>query len=39
LELGIDQLAVDCDLEAPTIGGHQGERFDLGFKFFEQLGC
>jgi hypothetical protein len=39
LELGIDHLTVDLDFEAPAIRGSQGDRFDLGFKIFEQIGC
>ena len=38
LELGIDQLAVDLDLEPAFRGGHQCEGLDLGFKFLEQFG-
>ena len=38
-KLGIEQLIVDGKLEATTIGGHQGDGFDVGLKFLEQLGC
>lgn len=37
LQLGIKQPAVGAHLEATSFRGHQGERFDLGLKLFEQL--
>ena len=37
-ELGIKQLIINRDLEAPTIRGDQGDRFDIGLKFLQQLG-
>jgi hypothetical protein len=38
-QLGIEQFSVDGELEAASIGGHQGERFDLWLKLLEQFGC
>lgn len=37
LQLRIDQRAIHTDFEAPTVGRHQGERFNLMFKFLEQV--
>ena len=38
-KLGIQQFPIDCKLEAASIGGHQGDGFDIGFKVPEQFGC
>ena len=37
LQLGIQQITVGAHLEAASVGGHQGERLDLGFELVQQL--
>jgi hypothetical protein len=38
-KLGVEQFIINRDLESPSVGRHQGDRFDLRLKFFEQLSC
>ena len=37
LELGENQLAVDRELEAPTIRGNQSEGFNVGLELVDQF--
>ena len=39
LQLGEKQIAIDGELKTASIGGYQGEGFDLRLEFFQQLGC
>lgn len=38
-QLGIHQFPINRKLIAPTIGWHQGDRFDVRLKLLEQFGC
>ncbi len=38
LQLGIDQIAVEADLEPPAFMRDESQRFDLRFELFEQFG-
>ena len=38
LQLGIEQFAIDAELEAPAIRRHQADLLDLLFESFQQFG-
>ena len=38
-QLGVQQLPIHTELEAPSIRRYQGDRFDLRLKLLEQFSC